>query len=332
MNTKDPYAVLTQYQEAQLLMAAGKCGLFDAFAGSQQLSEAALLAATGLPTRSLSALLRALVACGFLQRSEDQGVAQYSLNAFSAPFARTGAGGLARILHKEALFYGIWDRMADALTSGSSVLPDLYQRLDTQPERVLTFLFALNDIAATAAPGIFPHLTGLASGSLLDLGCGGGGYTREFLQRFPALNITAVDLPPVLEIAQEHCHDFADAGRLRWVAGDFIREQGLLAGETFDAVWLSHVLHDYPEQQLPAILHACSRLTRTGGRLWILDVFQDTHAQYPTEALFDLMMLVENPGGATHPAATVIDYAQACGLQFCAQHKLYFGGLLEFKR
>jgi hypothetical protein len=47
------------------------------------------------------------------------------------------------------------------------------------------------------------------------------------------------------------------------------------------------------------------------------------------EALFDLMMLVEVPGGRTHPIAVVLQWINAARMSAPKLHKLYFGILLE---
>jgi hypothetical protein len=69
---------------------------------------------------------------------------------------------------------------------------------------------------------------------------------------------------------------------------------------------------------------------RGGGKLVILDVLApgEGHSN-PVEALFDLMMLVEVPGGRTHAISDVSKWMESAGMSSPKPYKLYFGTLLE---
>ena len=71
-------------------------------------------------------------------------------------------------------------------------------------------------------------------------------------------------------------------------------------------------------------------LVRRGGKLVILDVLVPEGGQSnPVEALFDLMMLVEVPGGRSHRMSDVRKWIESVGMVVPKSHKLYFGTLIE---
>ncbi len=71
-------------------------------------------------------------------------------------------------------------------------------------------------------------------------------------------------------------------------------------------------------------------LVGSGGKPLILDVFVPEGGQNnPAEALFDLMMLVEVPGGRSHKISEVRSWVELAGLASPTPHKLFFGILVE---
>jgi hypothetical protein len=118
--------------------------------------------------------------------------------------------------------------------------------------------------------------------------------------------------------------------RVELVAADFLRDDCGLPGRVFDCVFLSHVLHDFDGPIASAIgAHAVRRFA-AGGKLVILDVLAaDGGYSNPVEALFDLMMLVEVPGGRTRRISDVYEWIETSRMAPPKAHKLHFGILLE---
>lgn len=332
MNTSlpDPYAALTAYQHSAALMAAGKTGLFQALAGGG-LSAAEAADRCRISHDGAEALLRALAACGYLAATDGPD-RLYQLNAFSRPFVETGAGGLARVLHKEALFFRLWGRLAEVVVTGEALLPGFRRRLAEQPELMETFHMALNDIAETAADGVIEAMQPGPESSLLDCGCGAGGYAGALASRLPELRIVAVDLPGPAALARAHLAGKGLGKRVEVVPGDFFSGPEALSTGTHELVLLSHVLHDYPEDELAEVIRAAAAFLTEEGRLVILDVLADEELAHPVEALFGLMMMLENPGGRTHRREILLKAIQQAGLKPERENKLFFGTLFSVVR
>jgi len=325
----NPYEELTLYQRSAVLMAAAKLGLFAALAqGASTPSEVA--DRVSAPIDTVARLLAALGALEYVSKQASGDGERFALNDFSRTFLREGAGGMARLAWKEHLFYAAWSRLADAISSGNALFPSFADRVVNDFPSVEKFLLALNDLAELSAPGVLE--TGVFEGgeTILDLGGGGGGYAAELARALPDSRVTLADLAEIIPIAGEHLKRKGLRDRVELVAADFLRDGCGLDGRTFDCVFLSHVLHDFDAPTASAIVARAARLVRAPGKLVILDVLvPDGGQSNPVEALFDLMMLIEVPGGRTHRISDVREWIKASGMALPKSHKLYFGILLE---
>lgn len=323
--TMDPYAELTFYQRSAALMAAAKLGVFSALADGP-LAPPQVADRIAAPTDTVARLMSALAALDYL--AVDGG--KFTLNDFSRSFVRDGAGGMLRLAWKEHLFYTLWSRLDEAVSTGKALLPSFRDRVARDFPSVEKFLLALNDLAGMAAPGVIATGAFNGAATILDLGGGGGGYAAELARALPGARVTLADLPEILPIARGHLERKRIGDRVELVSADFLKDDCGLAGRQFDCVFLSHVLHDFDAPIAAAIVHRAARLVRSGGRLVILDVLvPDGGQKNPVEALFDLMMLVEVPGGCSHTVANVTEWMKSAGLARPTLHKLYFGILIE---
>ena len=301
----NPLDLATAYQQSAVVAAACVTGVADAIAAGPQPPEA-VAAACGTSPRATRALLGGLVALGLA----DRGPGGYALSADGAVLAGGHPGSVAGIVAKEWFFYQAWAGLPDSVRDGHARIPPWRDRLAADPARSLDFLRALDDLAARFG-GELPALAGLdGPGRLLDVGGGAGSHAAALARAVPGLEATVLDLPAVEPVLRERHPELA------FVPGDLDRPRfGRPAGEEWDAVLLANVLHDHPPDRCQAIVATAAGLLAPGGTLlvyeWVLDETGDSPAAV---ALFDLMMLVENEGGAAWTAAQLTAWLEAAGL------------------
>lgn len=302
----DLVEMATAYQRSAIVAAACATGIADALAeGPLAAHEAADQA--GISLRGAEALLRAMRALGLAERDGDD----YLLSAGGAPLASGHPDTVARIVAKEWFFYEAWSRLPESVRTGRAAIAPWGERLASDPETGLTFLHALDDLGRMFGAGLVDLCPPLPPGArLLDAG-GGSGVHAARLAEARGLEATVLDLPAVAPLV----------GRLHpelgFVAGD-IEAPGLgrTEDEAWDAVLLANVLHDGPRRRARAMVAGAASCLAPGGALIVYEWLNDGGSPTPVDvALFDVMMLVENPGGVAYRADEIVGWLEAAGLR-----------------
>ncbi len=164
-------------------------------------------------------------------------------------------------------------------------------RYDMQVETLFTGSAAA--MRRQALPFVGEALKGRDAGaaSLLDLGCGGGGFLADIHDNWPMLRLTALDLSP------------AYLGRARTALGGvrdvtFVQqpaENTRLPDASFDIITSVYLFHELPPKVRSDVAAEIARLLKPGG----VYVHTDT-IQYGDEPGFDI--LLENfPRGFHEP-------------------------------
>jgi hypothetical protein len=129
-------------------------------------------------------------------------------------------------------------------------------------------------------------------GTLVDVGGASGHLLTTILGRHAAPRGILFDLPHVVRDAPALVQARGLADRITIQAGSFFEN----VPDGGDAYLLSHIIHDWSEEQCLTILGNCRRAIRPAGRLLIIEmVLPDGDTPHPGK-LLDLMMLV-GPGG-----------------------------------
>ena len=301
----NPLELLTGYQGSAVVAAACRSGVADEIA-RQPRQPAVVAAACGTDPRATRALLGALAALGLADRRDDG----YLLSADGAVLASDHPETVALIVEKEWYFYRVWQGLPESVRDGHARIPPWRERLERDPARSFAFLRALDDLAARFG-GELPGLAGLdRPGRLLDVGGGAGSHAARLARALPGLEATVLDLAPVEPVLRERHPELA------FVAGDLDQPRfGRPAGERWDAVLVANVLHDHPAPRCERIVREAAGLLAPGGTLLVYEWVLDDDGDAPgAVALFDLMMLVENEGGAAWTESELAGWLRAAGL------------------
>jgi SAM-dependent methyltransferase len=168
-------------------------------------------------------------------------------------------------------------------------------------ERLRAFILGMADMArrGTAALWDATDLSGLAH--LVDVGGGPGELALAALERFPGLSATVFDLPEVLPIAREYASKRAVGDRIRFVAGDALRDDI----PACDVALVSSLLHSYGPDGVTRIARNVAAGVKPGGLILIREFMWDdeVHSGPLTAALFAVNMLSGTPEGRCWTAA-----------------------------
>lgn len=171
------------------------------------------------------------------------------------------------------------------MTAGSA------ERYDMQVETLFTG--AGGAMRRQALPIIRQALEGKDAGaaSLLDLGCGAGGFLRDVKDNWPALKATALDLSPAyLGKARAALGRYKDITYIEANA-----EATGLPDASYDIITAVYLFHELPPAVRETVAGEIARLLKPGGVLLQVDTIQ-----YGDEPGFDI--LLENfPRGFHEP-------------------------------
>lgn len=299
--------MLRGYRNSQILIACTELGVFEALAGGGK-SARELGAILSLDPAPLQRLLNAAVALDLLRK---EGESYSNAPAAAACLAQDGTGYLGHLFRRESAFYDRWGRLSEAVQTGQR--PEPNRAMEDRNNWVRDFEYALYDLARLYGPAVAKALD-LAperSWRVLDLGGGHGGYSLALAQRYPRLEATVFDLPPVIEVAREIVGAAEGAGRVKLRAGDFLVDD---LGEGYDLVLLFGVLISEPSDRRVALLRRIREALAPGG--WLVfreSVVEDDGTGSVEAVLFDLQMLLSTKAGGALKRSTLISELREAG-------------------
>jgi hypothetical protein len=301
-NSKDivpPYAQLIEMARgliiARVVYAAAKLSLADHLApGAKSADE--LAGPTGTHAPSLYRLMRALTTLGIFTESD---MRRFALTPLGEAL-RTGAPGSARasiltLAGDRAMLQ--WGELLYSLQTGKSGMVksfglSLFEWLAKNPEEASLFSETMIGFHGAEPEAVAASYDFSGFKTIVDVGGASGHLLTTILGHFHGPRGILFDLPHVVRDAPALIQARYLKDRITIQAGSFF--EGVPSGA--DAYVLSHIIHDWNEEECLTILAQCRRAMRPTSRLLLVEmVLPPADTPHPGKML-DLMMLV-GPGG-----------------------------------
>ena len=294
------------YWHTCALHAGVKLDVFSAI-GSEALTANAIAGEISADPRSLAMLLNALTAMELLQKEADTFLNTEASREFLSKASPRYIGHM--ILHHHQLMES-WARLDEGVKTGKPVRRGKARDDDQWRE---SFLMGMFNMAMQIAPLVVPQLDLSKRSHLLDLGGGPGTYAIHFCKHNPKLEATVCDLPTTRPFAQKTIERFGLADRIAFKDVDFV-EEGI--DGTYDAAWLSHILHGESPQNCRQIIHKAVSSLAPGGMIIIHEFILDNTMDGPLfPALFSLNMLLGTEGGQSYSEAQLHEMLTEAGVK-----------------
>ncbi|MFZ3494791.1 methyltransferase [Streptomyces sp. 5.8] len=158
----------------------------------------------------------------------------------------------------------------------------LYSRLADHPGIEQTFHDGLQTFSKAAFDGLIRCDVLTASKHVLDIGGGDGSNALALSRAHDHLNVTIVDLPSVLRIAEKNIAKAHPSDRIRLHAVDFPAEP---LPEGADTILFAHVLPIFPPRINEQLLAKAHQALPSGGRVLIFNTMQDDTQDGPAMAM-----------------------------------------------
>jgi hypothetical protein len=293
---------------AAAVYAAAKLGLADHLAEGAR-SAAELAPATGTHAPSLHRFMRTLAGFGILAEGDGQ---RFRLTPLGEAL-KTGAPGSARstlIAFGGPAFWRSWEAIIYSLETGKTGFEKtwgmpIFDYLAQHPEAASHFSEAMVGFHGSEPPTVAEAYDFSGIGTVVDVGGATGNMLAALLSRHAGLRGVLFDLPHVLGDAPALLKARGVDARVTIEPGSFFER--VPAGG--DAYLLSHIIHDWSEEQCLTILGHCRKAMPPNGRLLIVETVLPEGNTPHQGKLQDLVMLVF-PGGQERTEA---EYAALLG-------------------
>jgi hypothetical protein len=287
-----------------IVHTAAKVGIADQLSSGPR-SAAELAEPMGLHAPSLHRFMRTLSGMGILTEREGQ---RFALTALGEAL-KTDAPGAARatlLSFGSPAFTRAWEEFAYSLQTGRSDFTEasgmpIFDYLAKHPDEAALFSQAMIGLNSAEPPAVAAGYDFSGFDTIVDVGGATGNLLAEILSRHAGPRGILFDRPHVVGdapalLAARGVHD-----RVTIESGDFF--ETVPAGA--DAYVLSHVIHDWTDDQCASILGHCRSGIRPGGRLLIVEMVLPAGDAPHLGKLYDMVMLVF-PGGQER---TELEYA-----------------------
>lgn len=307
-----PHVQLIQFAMApfvtKVVYAAARLGLADHLAAGPK-SAAELAGPTKTHGPSLHRLMRTLAGLGLLSHVGGQ---RFALTPVGEAL-KSGAPGAARstlLTLGSPPFVAAIEEIKHSLQTGETGFQKangmpIFDYLGKHPEEARLFSETMIGFHGAEPPAVAAAYDFSKLGTIVDVGGATGNMLSAILTRFPGAKGVLYDLPHVVRDAGALLQARGVAGRVSIESGSFF-ERVPSGG---DAYVLSHIIHDWNEEQCLTILKNCKTAMKPGGRVLIVEmVLPEEDVPHPGKML-DMIMLVV-PGGRER---TTPEYAELLG-------------------
>jgi len=177
-----------------------------------------------------------------------------------------------------------------------------YRYLEENPDAAVRFNAAMASFASQLTAAVVSAYDFSQFENAVDVGGGKGGLLLAILRANPNLRGTLFDTSWVVDAFEEKLEESGIGERCNLIAGDFFES----VPEGGDLYLLSHVTHNWADDDCIRILENCRKALRPEGRLLLIEMIMPAElspsfATYPL-VMTDLQMLVMT-GGRERTAA-----------------------------
>jgi hypothetical protein len=285
----------TAYWASRVVYAAVKLGLADQISAGAKSAEE-LAGSVGAHAPSLHRLMRTLASLGILTERTER---RFALTVLGEALM-TGAPGLARaslLTVGSHWFVGSFDNIIHSIQTGETGFEKvqgmpIFEYLARHPEDASLFSETMVGVHGEEPPAVAAAYDFSTFETIVDVGGATGNMLAAILTRHARPRGVLFDRSHVVGDAPALLQSKGVIDRVTIEAGDFF--ETVPAGG--DAYVLSHIIHDWGEDQCLRILGHVRQSMKPDGRLLIVEmVLPAGDAPHPGKML-DMVMLVL-PGG-----------------------------------
>ncbi len=280
---------------SKIVYAAAKLGLADLLKDGPK-SAAELAGPTGTHAPSLHRLMRTLASLGILSGQAEQ---RFALTPLGEAL-QSGAPGSARatiLTFGGPTFVAGFENILHSLETGQTGFEKAmgmpaFDYLARHPEEASLFSETMVGFHGAEPAAVAEAYDFSGAGTVVDVGGATGNLLGTVLARHTGPRGVLFDLPHVVAEAPALLKERGVELRVSIESGSFFER----VPEGGDVYMLSHVIHDWNEEQCLTILGNCRKAMKPDGRLLIIEMVLPADDTPHPGKILDIVMLVL-PGG-----------------------------------
>jgi SAM-dependent methyltransferase len=301
-NADDLMATGHGYQRSMTLFAALKLGLFRGLAAGG-CDASALARRVGADPGKLSILLDALAAQGLVAKRGKI----YRNARVARELLLPGPRSQESILLHHLDGWGEWGRLSATVRAGRT------PRGSAGGNWQENFIRGMEEKSRERAVAVARKFPLRSGDRVLDLGGGPGTYAVAWAQAYPRAEIAVFDLPETLRVARKILREKGAGARIRLVTGDFLKDP---LGGPYDFIWISQILHAFPEADCRKLLRKARAALAPGGRVAVQEfLLAEGKTSPPGPAFFSVHMVAVTGGGRAYTAREIAAMMKAAGFR-----------------
>jgi SAM-dependent methyltransferase len=279
------------YWVSRVVFVAAKLGLADQLSGGPK-SAIELAPTTGTHAPSLHRLMRTLASLGILTQYDNQRFALTPLGEALKADA-PGSAQAAILLHGSEWHSAAFQQMMHSVETGETAMKKitglpLFEYLGRHSDDASLFNKMIVGLHAGEPAAIAAAYDFSACRTVVDVGGGTGSVLASILSQHTEVRGVLFDSPHVVAEASPLLKAKGVLDRVTIESGDFFKAVPVGG----DCYVLSHILHDWNEEQCISILANCRKAIKPDGRLLIVEmVLPPGDTPHPGKML-DMVMLV----------------------------------------
>jgi ubiquinone/menaquinone biosynthesis C-methylase UbiE len=255
-----------------VLFTAFKLGVFEAMAGKARNADD-LASTIGCSPRGVRMLLNCMAGMGLVDKKNGL----YGLTGLSRDyFLSSGKNYLGSLFICSDQLLKLWLKLPQAVETGAPALP-LFPKKERERLNldIVEALFHVHKATAWELSRVLEKTfsSGKKKITILDVAAGSAVWSLPFALRSQRVGVTAVDFPPVLDVAKKFAAEFGVRDRYTFVAGDIRKTD--FGAEAYDVALLGHICHSEGAEWSRRLIGKCFRALRKKGRLLIMDYIAD---------------------------------------------------------
>ena len=295
------------------LLAADQAGLFAALADAPASSDE-VAQRFGISERSAAALLGVLAARGFLAQAGGKFHLLDVSKEFLLPRSPFYCGGWLNLCRSQSVNH---EMMYGAIFEEKLAFTELLDadNWESEPDvgKLRMFTAAIHAVSFAAATAVALHGDFAGVKRLLDVAGGSGCFCIALGLRYPAMELTVMELPGVCEIIPEYTAPWGLADRIGTLGADMFRDDW---PSGYDAHFLSNVFHDWGPERCRALARSSFDALPSGGRIYLHEeLANDTHDGPLPTMLYSMIMLAWTRGGRQYSFAEFDEILTGAGFE-----------------